>query len=140
MSVTVEVIIVLMVIMILMFSIYMLFFDLLNPYIYYTKISDVVRQHIIGIESSGGFTQEEENNLLNDLESRGILRDKVTIESQPTFGTIVQYGEPISITITFRLNMRIVSMSTNGVTFFLSRRDKFINIKVSKTGISRFSQ
>ena len=137
MTSTVEKILILPVIMIVLLALTMIFLTTLSPYIYYTKMSDVSRQYISSIEESGGLTSAEKENLLSDLEKRGIPRNQVVITSNPSLDSNVPYGNPVSITITYNYMKDDILSIFNGVSLSFKKNKKLIPIVVGKTGISK---
>jgi|GEM_PF-5129734 hypothetical protein len=140
MSSTVEKVLILPLIMIVFIALTMIFLNHLSPYIYYTKISDVARMHITSIEQSGGLTGAEKENLLSELESRGVDRNRVYIACIPSLDTPVSYGNPVSITITYHYEMDEIGASNEGAFISLSGNKKTVPIVIGKTGISSFIQ
>jgi len=138
MTSTIEKILILPIILVVLLALTMIFLNTLEPYIYYTKISDVSRQYIAAIEESGGLTSVEKDNLLSDLEKRGIPRNQVTITSNPSLDMNITYGNPVSITITFDYMKEDILTSVKGVSIAFEKNKKHLPIVVGKTGISRF--
>ena len=127
-------------VIILLFAVTVLFLDYLSPYIYYMKISDTARQYLVTMENSGGLTATEKDSLLDSLEDRGIRKEDVTIGTNPPVGDTVEYGYPISITITYNLHLKAVSITTDGVKISFGKNTHVFPVKVSKTGISKLVQ
>ena len=83
------------------------------------------------MEEYGYINDLEKNNLINELENKGIDRNKLNISGSMTKQA---YGEPISLNIEYEYISKIHSITRN---YSIDKREKGIPIIIEKKSFSK---
>lgn len=105
--------------------------EVVKPFIIYEKISSIALKYIFIMEEYGYLNELEKNNLITELENKGIERAKLNIS-----GDRVQqeYGEPINLKINYGYCSKLYNIISN---FKVENDEKIIPIIIEKKSFSK---
>lgn len=108
-----------------------IFVNILKPFIVYEKLSSTSLKYIFVMEEYGYLTSKEREKLKNDLEDKGLEKDKINLRATSEKR---DYGEPISLILSYECPLTIPSFNNS----FIPTLDiKEIEVKVSKYSFSK---
>ena len=105
--------------------------EIIKPFVVYEKISSIALKYIFIMEEYGCLNDIERNNLINELEDKGLDRSKLIIS-----GDTVRrdYGEIIKLRIEYQYLTKLYSTIDN---FKLDKKELEIPIVIEKTSFSK---
>lgn len=104
----------------------------ITPFMWYEKLSMTTLRYMFIMEEYGYLTAKERNNLLVDLENEGFDTGKVTITAT---GEAKDYGEPISLKISYKYISQIPKLITNRLA--AEYEDNEIEMNILKQSVSK---
>ena len=104
----------------------------LTVFIYYQKLDSVMNKYVFVIEKFGYLTQIEKNNLIKELEEKGINVDDIYLQYPDTKK---EYGELIEFNIKYNLKNKIIGFSEGKLDFI----EKETIIWVRKNSFSKIN-
>lgn len=105
--------------------------EVITPFIIYEKISSVGLKYIFIMEEYGYLNNIEKNKLINELELKGINRNKLSITATDIRK---DYGEPIELKIGYEYSLNIYNIVN---IFETNREDIEIPISIEKKSFSK---
>ena len=107
------------------------FVNILKPFIVYEKLSSTSLKYIFVMEEYGYLTDRERTKLTNDLEGKGLEKDKIMVRAT---SEKKEYGDPISLILTYNCGVKIPTFNNSIVP---TMQTKNIEVKVSKYSFSK---
>ena len=105
--------------------------EVIKPFIIYEKISSLALKYIFIMEEYGYLNELEKNNLINELENKGLDRGDVVVLGNTTKQ---DYGEQISLKIEYNFESRLYKITNK---FALDKREAVIPIVIEKKSFSK---
>jgi hypothetical protein len=107
------------------------FVNILKPFVIYEKLSSTSLKYIFVMEENGYLTSKEREKLKEDLEDKGLEKDKINLRATSEKR---DYGEPISLILSYDCPL-IIPTFNNSFIPTLDKKD--IEVKVSKYSFSK---
>lgn len=101
------------------------FVNTITPIVWYEKLNTVVYKYQFIIEKYGYLTQNEKQNLINELKNKGFIIENIEINVPSTKKS---YGELIEFSINYKCPKNSIGYS-NGI---ISRKTEYINLNITK--------
>ena len=92
--------------------------NLLNPYIYYEKLSSTCMKYVFIMEDYGFLTQKEQNNFQNELLIHGFDKNKLIIECT---NKRQKYGSPIYLKVSYLYELDLPVVGKRTIPMVISR-------------------
>lgn len=83
--------------------------NILEPYIWYEKLSSTSLRYVFVIEEFGYLTKKEAKKLVDDLEKQGFNREKIKLEYTDKE---VSYGDEIYLKINYDYELKLTMKET----------------------------
>ena len=96
----------------------------LSVFIYYQKIDNVMNKYLFVIEKFGYLTDNEKNNLLQELEEKGIDLNNVYLEypkQRKEYGELVEFN--------LKYNLKSKKITINGVKIMFNEKETIIWVR-----------
>ena len=107
------------------------FVNILKPFVIYEKLSSTSLKYIFIMEEYGYLTSKEREKLKNDLEDKGLEKDKINLRAT---SEKKDYGHPISLILSYDCPLTIPTFNNS---FVPTLDTKNIEVKVSKYSFSK---
>lgn len=107
------------------------FVNILKPFVIYEKLSSTSLKYIFIMEEYGYLTSKEREKLKNDLEDKGLEKDKIDLRAT---SEKKDYGEPISLILSYECPLTIPTFNNS---FIPTLDTKNIEVKVTKYSFSK---
>lgn len=111
-------------------AIFVCMVNFIVPFSIYQKIDNVATKYIYVIEKFGFLTENEKNNLLSDLNNKGISSNYVTLE-YPSFKE--PYGNLVTLKISYRYVFNMPRIMNNKI---ISNKKETV-ISIEKNSFSK---
>jgi len=105
--------------------------EVVKPFVIYEKISSVALKYIFVMEEYGYLNDIEKNNLISELENKGIERSKLSISGD---NVIQDYGEPINLKIEYEYTSNLIQVIN---VFGIKKNEISIPIVIEKKSFSK---
>lgn len=105
--------------------------EVIKPFIIYEKISSVALKYIFIMEEYGYLNNIEKNNLINELDKKGIEINKLNISGDMDKRA---YGETIELKIEYNYASNLLGISN---VFSVNNSEKVIPIIIEKKSFSK---
>ncbi len=116
--------------MFLIIFISIFFVNTITPIVWYEKLNLVVYKYQFIIEKYGYLTQDEKQNLLEELKSKGFIIENIEINAPSTKKS---YGELIEFSINYKCPQNNI-IYNNGA---IDNKTEYINLNVTKASYSK---
>lgn len=107
------------------------FIGMIEPFVIYEKISSTSLKYIFIMEEYGFLTNQEKQGLIEELINKGLDPIQVTVTGT---SVLKNYGEPISLKITYNHPMRFPQFEDSIMPSF---NEKTLKINVEKRSFSK---
>ena len=107
------------------------FINLLKPFIIYEKLSSTSLKYIFVMEEYGYLTSKEKEKLKNDLEDKGLDKDKINLRAT---SEKKDYGHPISLILSYDYELTLPKFNNS---FIPTLDKKEIEVKLTKYSFSK---